>query len=128
MTKTALEVPADPRFRHVIAATVLTAVQAFRAERSELGQMGDLSLLLDRALDQIDSLAGVTRLVVEVDPASASVTVVGEGEEIERPPWTSQSLEESFLDPLTGSSFEWNPTAIKCSLRIAGGATPQASA
>jgi hypothetical protein len=123
MTKTALVVPADPRFRHVIAATVLTAVRAFQ----DLGQMGDLSLLLDRALDQIDRLAGVTRLVVEVDPTSASVTVIGEGEEIERPAWASQSPEASFLDPITGSSFEWNPTAIRCSLRIAGGVAPPTS-
>jgi hypothetical protein len=124
MTKTALEVPADPRFRHVIAATVLTAVRVFEEPRADLGQMGDLSLLLDRALDQIDRLAGVTRLVVEVDPASASVTVIGEGEEIERPAWASQSVEASFLDPITGSSFEWNPTAIQCSLRIASGVAP----
>lgn len=123
----------------MIAATALAAVQALRVGptnadlvgksgqselvQSELGQMGDLSLLLDRALDQIDSLAGVTRLVVEVESnyTSASVKVVGEGEEIERPAWTSQSNGATYVDPLTGSFFDWNPTAITCSFRIAIG-------
>jgi hypothetical protein len=129
-TKTAVDVPADPKWRHVISATVLAAVRTdgelpatsdpMRSGwgRGELGRMGDLSLLLDRALDDIGSLAGVTRLSVEVesDHLSALVTVVGEGEEIERPEWDGGT---SFRDPLTGSSFEWNQTAIKCSFRVA---------
>jgi len=79
--------------------------------------MGDLSLLLDRALDDIDSLAGVSRLTVEVDAGgdSAIVTIVGEGEDIEQPAWDGGA----FQDPLTGSLFEWNQTAVKCTFRIA---------
>jgi hypothetical protein len=129
-TKTALDVPADPKWRHVIVATVLAAVRApgeplaravpARSEWSqgELGRMGDLSLLLHRALDDIDSLAGVSRLTVEVESGdgSASVSVIGEGEDLERPPWDSEA---PFVDPLTGSVLEWNQTAVKCSFRIA---------
>ncbi len=131
-TKTALDVPADPTWRHVIAATVIAAVRASgeplasevpaRSEwgQGELGRMGDLSLLLHRALDDIDSLAGVSRLTVEVESGdgSAAVTVIGEGEDLERPPWDS---DEPFVDPLTGSVLEWNQTAVKCSFRIAVG-------
>ncbi len=78
--------------------------------------MGDLSLLLDRALDQIDNLAGVSRLVVEVesDSDSASVTVVGEGDEIESP----AENQGSFVDPLTRSAFDWSPNAVRCSFQV----------
>ena len=131
-TKTELDVPADPHWRHVIAATVLTAVRVSGEPsasddvglrhwgQGELGRMGDLSLLLDRALDDIDSLAGVSRLTVEVESGngSVSVTVRGEGEDIEVPPWDSGV---PFVDPLTGSIFEWNQTAVKCSFRVAAG-------
>ncbi|MGZ8786325.1 MAG: hypothetical protein ACXW1Y_12290 [Acidimicrobiia bacterium] len=134
-TKTALDVPADPKWRHVVAATVLAAVRASGAAagkddsgnkdpgqsdwgQGELGRMGDLSLLLDRALDDIDSLAGVSRLTVEVESGegSALVSVIGEGEDLEHPAWDSGA---PFVDPLTGSIFEWNQTAVKCSFRIA---------
>jgi hypothetical protein len=82
--------------------------------------MGDLSLLLDRALDGIDSLGGVSRLAIEVEtgPESVLVTVVGEGADIEPPPWDSSA---PFVDPLTGSTFEWSQTAVICSIRIAAG-------
>jgi hypothetical protein len=82
--------------------------------------MGDLSLLLDRALDDIASLAGVSKLSVEVAsvPESVLVTVVGEGEDIERPPSDSSA---PFLDPLTGSTFEWSQTAVACSFRVVVG-------
>jgi hypothetical protein len=82
--------------------------------------MGDLSLLLDRALDDIASRAGVSRLSVEVEsvPESVLVTVVGEGEDIERLPGDSSA---PFLDPLTGSMFEWSQTAVACSFRVAVG-------
>ena len=131
--------PADPKWRHVIAATVLATVRASGPaagkqesgnedpnkdpvqspwEQGELGRLGDLSLLLDRALDNIDSMAGVSRLTVEVDSGegSALVSVIGEGEDLERPAWDSAA---PFVDPLTGSIFEWNQTAVKCSFRIA---------
>jgi hypothetical protein len=83
--------------------------------------MGDLSLLLDRALDDIDGLAGVSRLRVEVESSSESVlvTVVGEGEDIEPPPWDPSA---PFPDPLTGSTFEWSQTAVSCFFRVAVGA------
>ena len=86
-----------------------------------MGRMGDLSLLLDRALDDIDSLAGVSGLRVEVELSAESVlvTVVGEGEDIEPPPWNRSA---PFLDPLTGSTFEWSQTAVSCSFRVAVGA------
>jgi hypothetical protein len=82
--------------------------------------MGDLSLLLDRALDDVASRAGVSRLsvVVEPDPESILVTVVGEGDDIEGLPDDSTA---PFLDPLTGSTFEWSQTAVACSFRVAGG-------
>jgi hypothetical protein len=123
-TKTALEVPADPIWRHVIAATVLAAVQADRAGTEagskEIGQMGDLSILLDRVLDGFDGWAGVTRLLVEVgsDPGSATVTVVGQGDELEGPVWPDRESGPSFVDPLTGSRFEWSPNAVTCSFRV----------
>lgn len=102
----------------MIAATVLAAVRAAGGPpaKPDLGQMGDLSLLLDRALDQIDNLAGVSRLVVEVesDSHSASVTVVGEGDEIESP----AENQASFVDPLTRSAFDWSPTAVRCSFQV----------
>ena len=124
-TKTALEVPADPVWRHVIAATLLAAVRAAQPQGppgegpKELSEMGDLSLLLDRALDDIDGLAGVTTLLVEVeyDSDSALVTVAGSGDEIE-----GLAIETphpaALADLLTGSSFEWNQTAISCSFRV----------
>ncbi|HUP15268.1 MAG TPA: hypothetical protein VM848_04375 [Acidimicrobiia bacterium] len=139
-TKTAIDVPADSKWRHVIAAAVLAAVRASGAAagnadsgnadsgnkdpgqsqwgQGELGRLGDLSLLLDRALDDIDSLAGVSSLTVEVESGegSALVSVIGEGEDLEHPAWASA---EPFVDPLTGSTFEWNQTAVKCSFRIA---------
>ena len=103
----------------MIAATVLAAVRATGGPpaKPDLGQMGDLSLLLDRALDQIDSLAGVSRLVVEVesDRNSASVTVVGEGDDIERP---SAANPTTFVDPLTRSAFDWSPTSVRCSFQV----------
>ena len=76
--------------------------------------------MLHRALDDIDGLAGVSRLIVEVDSdgGAALVSVVGEGEDIERPAWDGVG---SFEDPLTGALFEWNQTAVKCSFRIAVG-------
>lgn len=82
--------------------------------------MGDLSLLLDRALDDVAGRAGVSRLsvVVEPDPESILVTVVGEGDDIEGLPDDSTA---PFLDPLTGSTFEWSQTAVACSFRVAGG-------
>jgi hypothetical protein len=131
-TKTALGVPADPKWRHVIAAAVLAAVRASSAPpasenpgggrwgEGELGRMGDLSLLLDRALDDVASLPGVSRLNVEVEsgPESVLVTVAGEGEGIERPLPDSAA---AFLDPLTESIFEWSQTAVACSFRVALG-------
>jgi hypothetical protein len=124
-TKTALEVPADPKWRHVIAATVLAAVQADRragieAGSKEIGQMGDLSILLDRVLDGLDGWAGVTKLLVEVgsDAGVTTVTVVGRGDELEGPVWPDQESGRSFVDPLTGSRFEWSPTAVTCSFRV----------
>lgn len=122
VTKTALEVPADPKWRHVVAATVLSAVRAARESGTQfdLGELGDLSLLLDRALDDIEGLAGVRRLLIEVEPdrGSALITVVGEGDEIEPPAWHDQSAGGSWTDPLTGSSLGWNPAAVTCSFRI----------
>jgi hypothetical protein len=129
-TKTALDVPADSKWRHVIAATVLSAARASGSaagnedsgksewSQGELGRLGDLSLLLDRALDDIDSLAGVSRLTVEVESGegSALVSVIGEGEDLERPAWGSAA---TFVDPLTGSTLEWNQTSVKCSFHIA---------
>ena len=86
--------------------------------QGELGRLGDLSLLLDRALDDIDSMAGVSRLTVEVESGegSALVSVIGKGEDLERPAWNSAA---PYVDPLTGAIFEWNQTAVKCSFRIA---------
>ena len=83
-----------------------------------MGRLGDLSLLLDRALDGIDTLAGVSRLTVTVESGegSALVSVMGEGEDLEQPAWDSAA---PFVDPLTGSIFEWNQTAVNCSFRIA---------
>ncbi|HKY47199.1 MAG TPA: hypothetical protein VJQ79_04355 [Acidimicrobiia bacterium] len=131
-TKTALDVPLDPRWRHVIAATVLAAVRAYSAPPSgenpgsggwgqgELGRMGDLSLLLDRAVDDIANLPGVTSLGVEVEsgPQSVVVSVVGGGEDIERPHSDSSA---PLTDPLTGSMFEWSQTEVVCSLKVAIG-------
>ena len=79
--------------------------------------MGDLSLLLDRALDDIDRLAGVSKLIVEVESVegSALVSVIGEGEDLEQPAWAGTA---PFVDPLTGSLFEWSENAVKCSFRI----------
>jgi len=80
--------------------------------------MGDLSILLYRALDDIESLAGVSRLTVELESSEGSVlvSVIGEGEDLEHPAWDSAA---PFVDPLTGSIFEWNQTAVKCSFRMA---------
>ena len=82
--------------------------------------MGDLSLLLDRILDGVDGWVGVTRLLIEVgsDPDSATVTVVGQGEEIEAPSWPDQATGPTFTDPLTGSRFEWSPDSVTCSFRV----------
>jgi len=57
-------------------------------------------------------------MTVEVESAggSALVSVIGEGEDLERPAWDSAA---PFVDPLTGSTFEWNLTSVKCSFRIA---------
>jgi hypothetical protein len=125
-TKTALEVPADSKWRHVVAATVLAAVRAGEGRRpaeigpKEIGEMGDLSLLLDRVLDDVDGWGGVTRLLIEVgsDPASATVTVIGQGDDIEAPSWPDQAAGPTFTDPLTGSRFEWSPDSITCSFRV----------
>ena len=109
---------------------MLAAVQADRRAgieagskeigQKEIGQMGDLSILLDRVLDGLDGWAGVTRLVVEVgsDAGVTTVTVVGQGDELERPVWPDQETGPSFVDPLTGSRFEWSPTAVTCSFRV----------
>ena len=123
--KTALEVPADPVWRHVIAATLLAAVRAGQppgdsgAGPKELSQMGDLSLLLDRALDDIAGLAGVTTLLIEVEHErdSALVTVAGSGDEIEWPAIQTPTP-AALADFLTGSTFEWTQTAITCSFRV----------
>lgn len=121
-TKTALEVPADPKWRHVVAATVLCAVRG--AVQLDLGQLGDLSLLLDRALDDVNDLAGVTRLRigVESDGGSVLVTVVGEGDAIELPtshnPRTDDGLGPRIVDPLTGLTFEWSRSKITGSFRF----------
>ena len=135
-TKTTLEVPADPKWRHVIAATVLAAAGVGQGRRAAefglngIGEMGDLSLLLDRALDSVDGWAGVTRLLIEVgtDHAAATVTVIGQGEDVEAPSWPEQEWPEqewpeqerhpAFIDPLTGSRFLWSPTALTCSFRV----------
>lgn len=131
-TKTALDVPVDPKWRHVIAATVLAAVRASsvtpagdnpdggRWGQGELGRMGDLSLLLDRAVEDVGNLPGVSSLSVEVEsgPESVLVSVVGGGEDIEPPPSSSSS---PLTDPLTGSMFEWSQTAVVCSFRVAVG-------
>lgn len=122
---TSLEVPADPRWRHVVAATVLSAVRASRGHRSgvetgarELGQMGDLSLLLDRALDDIDELAGVRqlRVVVEADGEWAEVTVFGEGDDIEYPAWLNHA-DATPLHPVAGT-FDWHPSQVRCRFRV----------
>ena len=82
--------------------------------------MGDLSLLLDRVLDGVDRWVGVTRLLIEVgsDSASATVTVIGQGEDIEAPSWPDQETGSTFTDPLTGSRFEWSPDSVTCSFRV----------
>lgn len=129
-TKTALDVPADPRWRHVIAATVLAAVRASSAGpasddsgkggwgQGELGTMGDVSLLLERALDDIANLPGVSSVRVDVEsgPESVLVTVVGQGDDLERPPF---HVSDPSADPLIGSIFEWSQTDIGCSFRVA---------
>ena len=76
-----------------------------------MGRMGDLSLLLDRALDDIASLPGVSSMSVELEagPDSVLVTVVGQGDDVERPPSHGSSL---FADPLTGSIFKWSQTDV----------------
>lgn len=125
-TKTTLEVPADSKWRHVVAATVLAAVRAGQGRRAaamgrkEIGEMGDLSLLLDRVLDGVEGWVGVTRLLIEVgsEPASATVTVIGQGEEIDAPSWPDHEGASTFIDPLTGSRFEWSPEAVTCSFRV----------
>ena len=121
--KTIVEVPADPRWRHVVAATVLSAVRAGRPDSDagfNLGELGDVSVLVDRALDNVDHLAGVTRLLVEVesDQNSTLINVVGTGDEVEPPPWSGLSPEAAFTDPLTGATFVWSPRGITCSFRI----------
>ena len=80
--------------------------------------MGDLSLLLDQALDDIAGLPGVSTLSVGVEagPESVLVTVVGEGEDIEPPP---SDISTPFTHPLTGSILEWSETAVACSFRVA---------
>lgn len=121
-TKTVLEVPADPKWRHVVAATVLAAVRA--ALQLDLGQLGDLSLLLDRALDDVSDLAGVTRLRIGVDSDGGSVlvTVVGEGGAIEPPtlpdPRTDDGLGSRIVDPLTGLTIEWTQNTVTGSFRF----------
>lgn len=82
--------------------------------------MGDLSLLLDRAVDDIANLPGVSSLSVEVEsgPGSVLVSVVGGGEDIEQPPSDGAAL---LTDPLTGSMFEWSRTEVVCSFRVAVG-------
>jgi hypothetical protein len=125
-TKTALEVPADSKWRHVVAATVLAAVRAGQGRRAaeigpeEIGEMGDLSLVLDRVLDGVDGWMGVTRLLIEVgsDSASMTVTVIGQGDDIEAPSWPDQETGPTFTDPLTGSRFEWSPESVICSFRV----------
>ena len=128
-TKTALEVPADPQWRHVVAVTVFSAVKALqfqlegsggpRESREDLSRMGDLSLLLDRALDDLEGMAGVTSIIVEVeaDQESALVTVAGAGagDELELAPLGNVA---SFLDPLAGSAFAWNQSAATRSFRV----------
>ncbi len=82
--------------------------------------MGDLSLLLDRAVDDIANLPGVSSLSVEVEsgPGSVLVSVVGGGEDIER---LSAEGSAPLTDPLTGSMFEWSQTEVVCSFRVAIG-------
>jgi hypothetical protein len=82
--------------------------------------MGDLSLLLDRALDDIASLPGVSSLSVELEsgPESVLVSVVGQGDDVERPLSRGSA---PLADPLTGSSFEWSQSAVGCSFRVAVG-------
>ena len=128
-TKTALEVPADPQWRHVVAVTVFSAVKAlqFQLERSrgpgaaqeDLSRMGDLSLLLDRALDDLEGMAGVTsiRVEVEADQQSALVTVAGAGAGDQIEPAPSASV-ASLLDPLAGAAFAWNQSAVTRSFRV----------
>ena len=126
-TKTALEVPADPQWRHVVAVTVFSAVKALQLQldrsggtpqsRGELSQMGDLTLLLDRALDDLEAMAGVTSILVEVvaEHESALVTVSGAGDQVDAAPLGSFA---AFLDPLAGSAFAWNQTAATRSFRV----------
>lgn len=80
--------------------------------------MGDLSLLLDRALDDIDELAGVVRLrvLVEADSDSAAVTVFGEGDDIEYPSWLNYD-EGTPLHSVHGT-FEWEPNRVRCQFRV----------
>lgn len=116
----------------MIAATVLAAVRTSSAPPSgenpgsggwgqgELGRMGDLSLLLDRAVDDIANLPGVTSLGVKVEsgPQSVVVSVVGGGENIEQPHSDSSA---PVTDLLTGSMFEWSRTEVVCSFKVALG-------
>ena len=129
--KTALEVPADPRWRHVIAVTVLSAVRAIQsqlersrghvnqASKGELSQMGDISLLLDRALDDLEGMAGVTSIIVEVEAhdEAALVTLVGAGDEVESALAPAAGV-ASFMDPLAGSSFAWSQSTATRSFRV----------
>lgn len=106
---------------------MLAAVRAGQGRRAaemgrkEIGEMGDLSLLLDRVLDGVDEWVGVTRLRIEVgsETTSATVTVIGQGEEIDAPSWPDQGGASILIDPLTGSRFEWSPEAVTCSFRVA---------
>ena len=82
-------------------------------------------MLLDQALDQIESLPGVTTLLIEVEPdgGSAHVTVAGSGGEVE-PPNDGLAMEmpilgaAAFAGPLASNSFAWEQTAMSCSFRI----------